>query len=213
MSLAMSEQPDFDTSRMQEVANAVRGNLPEDMANSAQKRKRDSNDHGISADNTRRSNYKRVSPNSFNNNDAFNKNTGINESNDPSGAHMNQQDSEGVEALQDYSSLHQQNSENHNGSTEHANAPSTAQAALSSLYPPTMTIPQPTELSFASQVTDGDRNQDSFMGDSQQGGDSFMDNSPGGGQSTGRPAGNSKPAVGSEEWHKVRKDNHKEGKL
>jgi len=37
-----------------------------------------------------------------------------------------------------------------------------------------------------------------------------MDNSPGGGHSTGRPSGSSKPAVGSEEWHKVRKDNHKE---
>lgn len=204
----MSEQPDFDTSRMQEVAKAVRG---DDITNPAQKRKRESNDQGVSADG-RRSTYKRVSPNSFNSADAFNNNA-INESSD--GTHMNQQDhQEGVEALQDYSALHQQNSDNHNGSTDHANAPSTAQAALSSLYPPpTMTIPQPTELSFASQATEGDRNQDSFMNDSQQGGDSFMDNSPGGGHSTGRPSGGSKPAVGSEEWHKVRKDNHKEGKL
>lgn len=207
MSLAMSEQSDFDTSRMQEVAKAVRG---EDLTNTAQKRKRESNDQGVSADGGRRSNYKRASPNAFSA-DTFSNNSNLNESNDPSGAHMNQQDPEGVESLQDYSALHQQNSGNHNGSTDHANAPSTAQAALSSLYPPpTMTIPQPTELSFASQATDGDRNQDSFM-DSQQGGDSFMDNSPGGGHSTGRPSGSSKPAVGSEEWHKVRKDNHKEG--
>lgn len=208
MSLAMSEQPEFDTSRLQEVADAVRGNHSEDIANTAQKRKRDSNDQGTSADNTRR-NYKRVSPNSFGSHDGF-KNTNMNDPSGSSGAHMNQQEQEGVEALQDYSALHQQNSENHNGSTEHASAPSTAQAAL--LYPPTMTIPQPTELQFANQPNDGDRNQDSFMGDSQ-GENSFMDNSPGGGHGIGRPAGGSKPAVGSEEWHKVRKDNHKEGML
>lgn len=200
---AMSEQDQFDASRMQEVANAVRG--VDDLANIAQKRKRDSNE---SADGSRRATYKRVSPNSFNSSDAFTKTSALDESSDQS--HMNQQGRDGVEALQDYSSLHQQPSETPNGSTEHANAPSTAQAALSTLYPShTMTIPQPTELSFANQPGDGDRNQDSYMGGSQQE-DSFMDNSPGGGHSSGRPSGGSKPAVGSEEWHKVRKDNHKE---
>jgi hypothetical protein len=70
-----------------------------------------------------------------------------------------------------------------------------------------MTIPQPTDVSFANQGSDGDRGDGSFM-DNSQGGDSFMDQST----PSGRGSGN-KPAVGSEEWHKVRKDNHKEGKL
>lgn len=206
MSLAMSEQDQFDASRMQEVADAVRG--VDDLSNAAQKRKREPNE---SPDSIRRANFKRVSPNApFTNSDTFNKNSAMDESNDQSGVHMNQQSHDGVEALQDYSALHQQPAENSNGNTEHANAPSTAQAALSSLYPQhTMTIPQPTELAFANQPGDGERNQeDSYMNGSQEG-NSFMGNSPGGGHSGG-PSRSSKPAVGSEEWHKVRKDNHKE---
>ncbi|CZT12664.1 probable CBF1-centromere binding factor 1 [Rhynchosporium agropyri] len=105
-------------------------------------------------------------------------------------------DHQDVEALQDYN-LHQGGHMDHNG--EHA---STAAAALAGIYP-TMTVPQPTDVSFATQGSDGDRN-DSFMDNSQQ--------DMGYGQEgvhSQRP-GNSKPPVGSEEWHKVRKDNHKE---
>lgn len=97
------------------------------------------------------------------------------------------------EALQDYKPYGDQN-----GLGEHA---STAAAALG-VYPG-MTVPQPTDISFATQPSDGDRNQDSFLDNSQQAGDSFMEGST--------PSGRgSKPAVGSDEWHKVRKDNHKE---
>lgn len=104
------------------------------------------------------------------------------------------------EALHDYANMHG----DQNGA-DHANASSTAAAALAGIYP-TMTIPQPTDVSFATQGSDNDRGESSFM-DNSQAGDSFMEQST----PSGRGSGN-KPAVGSEEWHKVRKDNHKEGK-
>ncbi|KAF8857584.1 hypothetical protein BDZ45DRAFT_690814 [Acephala macrosclerotiorum] len=132
-----------------------------------------------SADDTRRGGNKRISPN----------NTG-----------KDQHDGV-IEALQDYNSLHQL-SDNHNGSAEHA---STAAAALAGIYP-TMTVPQPTDLSFGNPGSDSDRNPESSFMDNSQQQDSFsMDTStPSGGRSS------NKPAVGSDEWHKVRKDNHKE---
>ena len=103
------------------------------------------------------------------------------------------------EALQDFSDLHHQGDQN--GSAEHAS--STAAAALAGIYP-TMSIPQPTEVSFATQGSDSDRNPDASFMDNSQAGDSFMEQS--------QPVRAPKPAVGSDEWHKVRKDNHKEGK-
>jgi bHLH factor len=161
---------DLEHSGLQEVANAMRDDVGAEgiLSNTTQKRKRGEE----SADDTRRSNNKRVSPNS---------------------AKLDQQD----ESLQDYG-LHQ----DQNGSADHANnASSTAAAALAGIYP-TMTIPQPTDVSFATQASD---NPDgSFMDNSQQEG-SFNEHST--------PSGRNKPAVGSDEWHKVRKDNHKEGKL
>jgi len=174
----MAEHMDLEHSGLQDVANSLREEAGTDgLINPTQKRKRESE----SADDTRRSNSKRINPNK-------------------GGDLVNQHD---AEALQDYG-IHQGNSDNQNGSADHANASSTAAAALAGIYP-TMTIPQPTDVSFATQASDSDRNQDSFM-DSQQG-DSFMDNSTPSGRGSG------KPAVGSDEWHKVRKDNHKEGKL
>lgn len=158
------------------LQNALRENDEETHAN-AQKRKRDLE----SADATGRV-HKRVSPN----------HSGLKTSD------IHQQDN-GVEALQDYQPIHHQHHDP-NGA-EHAS--STAAAALAGIYP-TMTIPQPTDVSFASQGS-GDQNQDSFMDTSQQGNDSFLEN-----PTPSRTS--SKPAVGSEEWHKVRKDNHKEGK-
>lgn len=112
----------------------------------------------------------------------------------PNSIKLDQQD----ESLQDYG-IHDQN-----GSADHANnASSTAAAALAGIYP-TMTIPQPTDVSFATHSSDN--NQDgSFMDNSQQQDGSFVDNSTPSGRGSG-----SKPAVGSDEWHKVRKDNHKE---
>jgi bHLH factor len=112
--------------------------------------------------------------------------------------HKVDQDAEG---LQDYGNMHG----DQNGA-DHAHASATAAAALAGVYP-TMTIPQPTDVSFATQGSDNDRGDSSFMDNSQAGNDSFMEqNTP-----SGRGSGN-KPAVGSDEWHKVRKDNHKEGK-
>jgi len=205
MSLEMGDSGDY--SGLQEVANAIRDDTgmtegPGSLI--AQKRKRGSSDQDRSADDGRRTSAKRVSPNS---NNAGNGN----ENTDPSFMD-NQQDADvGVESLQDYSALHQQNtSENQNGSANHSIATSTAAAALG-IYP-SMTIPQPTDVSFANQATEGDRNQDSsFNMDNSQHGDSFMENTTGIPQSSGgRGPGNQKPAVGTEEWHKVRKDNHKE---
>jgi hypothetical protein len=105
-----------------------------------------------------------------------------------------------VDALQEH--MLQQAADGQNG--DHTNASSTAQAALGIF--PTMSIPQPTEVAFASQATEGNA-ENSFM-DNSQAEDSFMgDDQPRSGRGSG-----SKPTVGSEEWHKVRKDNHKEGK-
>jgi bHLH factor len=104
------------------------------------------------------------------------------------------------EALQDYANMH--------GDQNGADASSTAAAALAHGLYPTMTIPQPTDISFGTQGgSENDRGDTSFMDNSQAGGDSFMEQSTPSGRGTG-----SKPAVGSDEWHKVRKDNHKEGK-
>ncbi|KAB8302208.1 hypothetical protein EYC80_005653 [Monilinia laxa] len=183
---------DLEHSGLQEVANAMREENA-NMSNTVQKRKRDSE----SADDTRRLNNKRVSPNSGN------------DSGDQS--LVNQQIGD-VEALQNYANL-QHNQQIHpdhqNGAADHANASSTAAAALAGIYP-TMTIPQPTDVSFASQAPENDRHQDSsFMDNSQQPDNSFMDNSQQQHQSQGRGS-TSKPVVGSDEWHKVRKDNHKE---
>jgi hypothetical protein len=209
MSIEMAEHMDFDHG-LQEVANALRGNptgVEETPSSTAQKRKRDLADQDGSADSTRRSSYKRASHNS-----STNVASHSNQTSDPSGnaAMNNQQDSDGqIEAIQDF------NSGNQNGGTDHASASSTAAAALAGIYP-TITIPQATDVSFATQASEADRNDASFnMGDDSQQNDSFLDNSGSGGQSSGGrgSSGGSKPAVGSEEWHKVRKDNHKEGKL
>lgn len=167
---------DLEHSGLQEVANAVRGDVGAE-SNSSQKRKRDPSDQGVSADGTRGLRNKRLSPN---------------DSGDPS-----------VESLQDFTN---HGNTDQNGGSD--NAAATAAAALGGVYP-TMTIPQPTDLSFATQDSE-ERNDPSFMPDSQD--DRFMNRdmhttTPMSGRSTG------KPAVGSDEWHKVRKDNHKEGKL
>ncbi|KAK5017565.1 basic helix-loop-helix protein [Cryomyces antarcticus] len=112
-----------------------------------------------------------------------------------------------------------------NGAHTVSNATDTAAAALSQFH--SMTIPQPTELSFQTNTAgvEGDRAGDSSftMGDSstypQVPGTHDFDlnalksgsqtNEQGNDSSSGGHAG-SKPAVGTDEWHKVRRDNHKE---
>ncbi|KAA8576980.1 hypothetical protein EYC84_007006 [Monilinia fructicola] len=125
--IAMADM-DLEHSGLQEVANAMREENA-NMSNTAQKRKRDSE----SADDTRRLNNKRVSASSGN------------DSGDQS--LVNQQIGD-VEALQNYANL-QHNQQIHpdhqNGAADHANASSTAAAALAGIYP-TMTIPQPTDV-------------------------------------------------------------------
>jgi transcriptional regulator CBF1 len=199
MSIEMADQTDFDHSGLQEVANAVRDNSGADelLGGTNQKRKRELSDQDGSADAMRRPASKRLSPN-------IQKN--VNEASDPSAnAFMDAEHEGDAGSIQDYSNLHDQSIENQNGAADHANASSTAAAALG-IYP-TMTIPQPTGLQFQTQSSEGD-NQDSFMDTSQQN-ESYMDSTAGAGGRGGGP----KPAVGSEEWHKVRKDNHKEGML
>ena len=96
--------------------------------------------------------------------------------------------------------------------------PSTAAAALAASMPH-ITIPQPTELSFQSTNTanDDDQVESSFdMGGEghqnhhTEGTPYNLDAYTGDGAARGQGGGN-KPAVGTDEWHKVRRDNHKEG--
>jgi hypothetical protein len=98
-------------------------------------------------------------------------------------------------------------------------ASDTATAALAQYH--TMSVPQPTENTFMHQPTEGgDRisatpadqtpvQRSGSFGDMEVSGPNGDASSPSGAQAT---PGGSKPSVGSEEWHKVRRDNHKEGK-
>lgn len=122
----------------------------------------------------------------------------------------------------------------HTDAADPANASSTAAAAL--VYP-TIHAPQPSEENFAAQVTGDEADQHNmdlvpYTHDASQP-DGLpmdhqalanvasvhnppdpsmrqMDDIPGARYST---TPNPKPAVGSEEWHKMRKDNHKEGEF
>lgn len=116
-----------------------------------------------------------------------------------------------------------QQSPNHQRSNSHAqgvvtSASDTATAALAQYH--TMSVPQPTENTFMHQPTEGgDRvsatpvdqtpvQRSGSFGDIEAAGPNGDASSPSGVQAT---PGGSKPSVGSEEWHKVRRDNHKEG--
>ena len=103
--------------------------------------------------------------------------------------------------------------------------PSTAAAALAAGMPH-LTVPRPTELSFPSggSSTDAERHIDSSfeMGVSDGDQNHHTQGAPynlsayqgdAAAQLQVEGAGGSKPAVGSDEWHKVRRDNHKEGAL
>lgn len=114
------------------------------------------------------------------------------------------------------------------GLPENSHASSTAAAALAGIMPQ-LTVPQPTDLSFVSTGSgqEGDRQLDaSFdLGGPDVGSNHNVQGSPyhmGGFQGGSGPVpagrevsngGGIKPAVGSEEWHKVRRDNHKEGTI
>ena len=104
-------------------------------------------------------------------------------------------------------------------------APTTAAAALAASMPQ-LTVPQPTDFSFSNSGTgtDPDRQLDSSFdmgGGSDEGQNHHTQGTPynldsyqTGVAAHGQDADNGgKPPVGSEEWHKVRRDNHKEGEF
>lgn len=124
---------------------------------------------------------------------------------------------------QDFNAITQQLARhvaNHGLPDNSANPTSTALAGIM----PQLTVPQPTELSFVSTAsgTDADRPLDSSFDLGGDGGPNHnVQGSPygmGGFQGPAAQAQNAreasnggpKPAVGSDEWHKVRRDNHKE---
>ncbi|KAL9123585.1 MAG: hypothetical protein Q9217_006996, partial [Psora testacea] len=104
-----------------------------------------------------------------------------------------------------------------------ANAtPSSAAAALAASMPQ-LTVPQPTELSFPSTNSgnEEDRHIDASFDMGPDHSNQHSEGAPynlgaytgaNGDQTSMPPAGGNpnKPAVGTDEWHKVRKDNHKE---
>ena len=98
------------------------------------------------------------------------------------------------------------------------NASDTAAAAMAQFQAHTMTVPQSTEATFLNATGDGGEQGEGGNG-AQQRTSSFgaefditaAQSSPNGDGSPGNGTGSSKPTVGSDEWHKIRKDNHKEG--
>ncbi|KAL8972684.1 MAG: hypothetical protein Q9183_000402, partial [Haloplaca sp. 2 TL-2023] len=106
------------------------------------------------------------------------------------------------------------------------NISSTATAALAGILPQ-MSMPQQTDMSFASNASnsDAERHFDSSFdmggdnsghGHPSQGPQYSMNSFPGNTAAQVQAAressagGGHKPSVGTEEWHKVRRDNHKE---
>lgn len=125
--------------------------------------------------------------------------------------------------VDDFQAL-QQATVDHSGMPDNATASSTAAAALN-IYP-TLTIPQSTEETFAAHAAaEGHHDDDGYHPDSaisqpdglptpqqmqSHSGTPMVPSNSVPPDGNYRPQ-NPKPAVGSEEWHKMRKDNHKEG--
>ncbi|KAM0515816.1 hypothetical protein ACHAPE_005895 [Trichoderma viride] len=136
----------------------------------------------------------------------------------------------------DFNALQQAAAADHTDASDPSNATSTAQAALG-MYP-TLHVPPSTEEQFSAQVAvdpdhghgDAFKHDTPFSTDVTQQTDPLMDSAvnqnppppPNGVQThppppppharyvIQPPPSNPKPSVGSEEWHKMRKDNHKE---
>lgn len=195
------------------------------------KRKRDASDHGNDvnqAASKRTANNNAINVNGNGNGHSHGQGHGHDVETSRVMYPENLQNSSG--ASQDFSAIsqhlarHAANAANHH---VHPDVPasSTAAAALAGIMPQ-LTVPQPTELSFVStgSGTDGERQIDSSFdlgADNSQ--NHNVQGSPygmGGFQGTAAQVQNAretsngapKPPVGSEEWHKQRRDNHKEGK-
>lgn len=127
-------------------------------------------------------------------------------------------------SVADFSALHAAAAAEHPDASDPSNATSTAQAALGIF--PTLHVPPSTEEQFAAQANAEGEQNDSPYNDVPPAPEAMMDGSPDG-QNQGQTPTNGmnahrfptsghsstpKPTVGSEEWHKMRKDNHKEGK-
>lgn len=131
---------------------------------------------------------------------------------------------DGAGAVMDFSAAFTQHGDDGtNQQGDGKSASDTAAAAMAQYH--TMTVPQSTEQSFMTG-TEGDKqtgSADQSGSNVQHRNSSFGDfdtsaiqSSPNGETSPTNPNASMstpKPPVGSEEWHKVRKDNHKEGML
>jgi hypothetical protein len=124
-------------------------------------------------------------------------------------------------SVADFNALQQAAAADHNDASDPSNATSTAQAALG-MYP-TLHVPPSTEEQFAAQAVESDHGHDNGFNPDVTPPDVLMEASVNQGNQQPPPNGvpqprystsgtpNPKPSVGSEEWHKMRKDNHKEG--
>ncbi|KPM46018.1 hypothetical protein AK830_g553 [Neonectria ditissima] len=130
-------------------------------------------------------------------------------------------------SVADFNALQQAAQGEHPEAPDPTSATSTAQAALG-MYP-TLHVPPSTEEQFAAQAnSEPDHTHDTSFNDVPPPPDGLLDapqvvppqhqqTPPNGVQQHTVPrfatsVSNPKPTVGSEEWHKMRKDNHKEGK-
>ena len=210
---AMAPNSDFDSgpTEQERAASAVNEALQILKANNA-KRKRDGSGSNGPAEDPRRPGSKRASASNQVNGNGH-------DSSDPSGTSFL---SSSASTTTDFGTL-SQHLAHHASRTTQENASSTAAAALAGIMP-SLTIPQPTELSFVSTASgsDGERQLDSsFDLSGQDNGQNHhsMPYNVGGlpmaaQVQAAREASNNggaKPPVGSEEWQKVRRDNHKEG--
>ncbi|KAK5988913.1 Transcriptional regulator CBF1 [Cladobotryum mycophilum] len=126
-------------------------------------------------------------------------------------------------SVADFNALQQAAAADHPEPTDPVNATTTAQAALG-MYP-TLHVPPSTEEQFATHASvDPDHGHENAFNTDVTQSDQLMDTGvnpnqqptngipppPQSHRYTPAPAPNPKPSVGSEEWHKLRKDNHKE---
>ncbi|SMR46478.1 unnamed protein product [Zymoseptoria tritici ST99CH_1A5] len=156
---------------------------------------------------------------------------------DPMGGNHNDGDMGFAAALAQHNADHlneEQDAQHNHGQVQASNevndggqsASDTAAAAMAQYH--TLTVPQSTEQAFMAQVADASNDRansasaDQGMPGGPQRTNSFGEFEMGGGPGVSNgegsptdggpqaPGSSSKPQVGTDEWHKIRKDNHKE---